>query len=136
MPVTWLILNASAICRPRAQPISRSVPPCRCSIWNRRRICCAPFYLAGHGRPARAPEDMLRSLVLMVMAGVQSFTDWVALMREQPFYAALSGFSPDQVPGVGTFYDFLNRLLSGPPRPLRRPRRRLTPLRKTELRQE
>src|SRR5207253_3046175 len=56
-------------------------------------------------------------------------------MREQPFYAVLSGFVPDQVPGVGTFNDFLNRLTAGPPRPVRRPRRRLTPQRKAELRE-
>jgi hypothetical protein len=28
---------------------------------------------------------------------------WVALMRDDPFYAAISGFHADHVPGVGTF---------------------------------
>src|SRR2546422_11050750 len=78
---------------------------------------------------------MLRSLALMLLAGVHSIADWVTQMREQPFYAVLSAFSPDQVPGVGTFYDFINRLTAGPPRPVRRPRRRLTPQRKAELRE-
>lgn len=27
-----------------------------------------------------------------------------------PLYAILSGFEPGNTPGVGTFYDFINRL--------------------------
>ena len=35
-------------------------------------------------------------------------------MRVTPFYAVLSGFAPDDTPGVGTFYDFFARLRDGP----------------------
>jgi DDE family transposase len=70
----------------------------------------------------------------MVLAGETSIDAWVTRMRAQPEYAVLSGFAPDTVPGVGTFYDFLDRLLGGRPTPKRRPPRRLTPARKRQLR--
>jgi len=66
------------------------------------------------GRLARDPVSMLRSCLAMMECGETSFTDWVALMRDEPFYALISGFAPDDVPGVGTFYDFQDRLLQRP----------------------
>jgi hypothetical protein len=48
-------------------------------------------------------------------------------LKEQPFYALLSGFDPDDVPGMGTFYDFQDRVLQLDDRVLNqacRPRRR------------
>jgi hypothetical protein len=33
------------------------------------------------------------------------------MMRDHPFYALISGFDPAHVPGVGTFYEFMDRLL-------------------------
>jgi hypothetical protein len=71
----------------------------------------ARLYDAEHGRPAYLPEDMLRSLLIMLECHITSIEVWVARMREQPFYAILSGFAPNQVPGVGTFYDFQDRVL-------------------------
>jgi hypothetical protein len=47
----------------------------------------------------------------MVECSVTSFDSWVGMMRDDPFYALISGFDPDDVPGVGTFYDFQDRLL-------------------------
>ncbi len=47
----------------------------------------------------------------MMLCGVTALDRWVLQMREQPFYAMISGFDPAHVPGVGTFYDFMNRLL-------------------------
>ncbi len=35
-------------------------------------------------------------------------------MRSNSLHAVLCGFDPDDVPGVGTFYDFLKRTLDGP----------------------
>jgi hypothetical protein len=67
---------------------------------------------ADGGRPAIPPEDLLRSLIAMMLCGVTSIDVWVALMRDQPFYAIISGFDPAHVPGVGTFYDFMDRLLN------------------------
>ncbi len=54
---------------------------------------------------------MLRALLAMMLCGVTALDRWVLQMREQPFYAMISGFDPAHVPGVGTFYDFMNRLL-------------------------
>ena len=50
------------------------------------------------GRPARIPENMLRSFLVMVLCGYTSITDWVSSMRSHPFYAIISGFYPFDVP--------------------------------------
>ena len=42
------------------------------------------------GRPARIPENMLRSLLVMVLCGYTSITDWVSSMRSHPFYAIMT----------------------------------------------
>lgn len=61
--------------------------------------------------PAPRPAScMLRSLILSILQGTSSITKWVDLMRSNSLYAIISGFSPDDVPGVGTFYDFISRL--------------------------
>jgi hypothetical protein len=70
----------------------------------------AALYAAG-GRPAVPPEDLFRSLIAMMLCGYTSITRWVELMRQQPYYAIISGFDPVDVPGIGTFYDFMDRLL-------------------------
>jgi hypothetical protein len=58
------------------------------------------LYSKDKGRPAKPPDDMVRSLVTMTFCGVTSIDKWVALMRSFPFYAIISGFEPDSVPGV------------------------------------
>jgi len=71
----------------------------------------AALYCAEQGRPARDPLSLLRSCLTMMLCGVTSFDEWVDLMRDEPFYALISGFDPHDLPGVGTFYDFQDRLL-------------------------
>ena len=62
-------------------------------------------------RPApRTPSCMQRSYLLSIDFKVTSLTEWAAQLKMNPLYAILSGFSADNTPGVGTFYDFLNRL--------------------------
>jgi hypothetical protein len=62
------------------------------------------------GSPPRDPIQMFRSLLCMILSGqTLSFTKWVKLLRSQPLFAALSGFE-NSSPGVGTFYDFSDRL--------------------------
>ncbi len=57
------------------------------------------------------PVCLFRSLWLMVQYQDNgSITDWVDRLHSSPFWAILSGFHPDHVPGVGTFYDFFKRL--------------------------
>lgn len=71
----------------------------------------AGLYSADWGRLARHPVCMLRSCLAMMLCGITNFDDWVALMRDDPFHALISGFDPQDLPGVGTFYDFQDRLL-------------------------
>ncbi len=87
----------------------------------------ARLYVLDRGRPARPPDDMLRAWLLMLECHLTSVEVWVQRLQEQPFYAVLGGFEPDDVPGVGTFYDFQDRLLQATEPPLNRacrPRRR------------
>ena len=71
----------------------------------------AELYEQNWGRPSREPVTMLRSCLAMMQCGETSFDEWVGQMRDEPFYALVSGFDPANVPGVGTFYDFQDRLL-------------------------
>lgn len=73
------------------------------------------------------PKDvtaLFRSLLLMTYLKFTSIDEWIAEMRSNPLLAILSGFRPfnyepsgseeflpDTIPGVGTFYDFQNRLV-------------------------
>ncbi|MFQ5753421.1 MAG: transposase [bacterium] len=68
-------------------------------------------YSISLGRPAWPPEDIFRSMLAMVLCGITAFEVWVTKMREEPFYAIISGFHPESVPGVGTFYDFADRIV-------------------------
>jgi hypothetical protein len=69
------------------------------------------LYSSRQGRPARDPVSMLRSCLAMMECSVTSFDVWVKMMHDEPFYAIISGFDPQDIPGVGTFYDFQDRLL-------------------------
>lgn len=62
------------------------------------------------GPQPRLPSCMLRSYLLALKLKVTSITAWCRMLRETPLYAILSGFSVDNTPGVGTFYDFFARL--------------------------
>ena len=95
------------------------IPDAETHLWCRfRRLnlyashpILARLYHPDQGRPARPPEDMLRSWLLMLESHVTSVEVWVQRLHEKPLYALLSGFAPDDVPGVGTFYDFQDRVL-------------------------
>ena len=76
------------------------------------------------GRPPRDPCAMFRSLLLMSFLHVTGFDDWVTRLRTVPLYAILSGFSPDDIPGVATFYDFIDRLWETEDRGVRAERRK------------
>ena len=63
------------------------------------------------GKPVkRFPSCMLRSYLLSIKLKITSITEWCRLLKINPLYAILSGFPVDDTPGVGTFYDFFNRL--------------------------
>ncbi len=68
-------------------------------------------YYSSLGKAAtRYPSCLLRSYLLSVKLHVSSVTKWCQMLRVTPLYAILSGFPPDDTPGVGTFYDFFDRL--------------------------
>ena len=57
------------------------------------------------------PVCLFRSYWLMCQYGDSgSITKWVNKLKSEPFWAIISGFNPAEVPGVGTFYDFEDRL--------------------------
>ena len=62
------------------------------------------------GPAPRTPSCMQRSYLLSIDFKVTSLTEWAAQLKINPLYAILSGFEPGNTPGVGTFYDFINRL--------------------------
>ena len=65
---------------------------------------------SNRGAEPRPPSCMLRSLLLMIAMNVVSITHWVETLHTSQFFAILSGFQPWDIPGVGTFYDFIDRL--------------------------
>ena len=62
------------------------------------------------GPRPRTPSCMQRSYLLSIDFKVHSITDWAAQLKINPLYAILSGFEFGDTPGIGTFYDFFNRL--------------------------
>ncbi len=76
--------------------------------------CLDPAYCPAVRVKPRPPLTMLRSMILMTMLKITSITKWVALTRSVAFYAVLAGFEPDDTPGVGTYYDFMKRIIDGP----------------------
>ncbi len=57
------------------------------------------------------PVCLFRSYWLMCQYGDGgSITRWVNKLKSEPFWAIISGFYPGNIPGVGTFYDFEDRL--------------------------
>lgn len=71
-------------------------------------------YSPVHRRPARDSVCMLRFLLLMTLFKVASITQWIKQVRSVFFLAVLAGFSPEDIPGVGTCYDFMRRIINGP----------------------
>ena len=63
-----------------------------------------------YGPKPRFPSDMLRSYLLSIKFKVTSLTSWVKTLRQNHLCAILSGFTINDTPGIGTFYDFLKRL--------------------------
>ena len=62
------------------------------------------------GPKPRLPSDMLRSMMVSMVMKKTSYTSWSEEMKMNHLAAILSGFHPDDTPGVGTFYDFADRL--------------------------
>ena len=68
----------------------------------------APLY-SPLGRPAQNQPELFRVLVAMVHCKIEDPTKFVHLLKSNPVLATICGFNL-HTPGVGTIYDFLNRL--------------------------
>ena len=66
------------------------------------------------GRNHRDPISMLRSMILMCFYRETSVDRWVIRMHMESELVIFSGFEQGEIPGVGTFYDFMDRILDGP----------------------
>ena len=62
------------------------------------------------GPSPRTPSYMQRSYLLHIDFKVDSLTELAAQLKINPLYSILSGFEVGDTPGVGTFYDFIDRL--------------------------
>ncbi|MBQ9303854.1 hypothetical protein [Butyrivibrio sp.] len=62
------------------------------------------------GPVPRLPSDMIRSMMVSLVMHKTSYTTWSEELKTNHLAAILSGFHPDDTPGVGTFYDFCDRL--------------------------
>ncbi len=58
----------------------------------------------------RLPSDMLRAILVSVEFKITSYTRFASDIKENNLHVILSGFTVGDTPGVGTFYDFHNRL--------------------------
>lgn len=66
---------------------------------------------ADKGPKPRDPASMMRAFLVFLMTRPEiGITAWVEEMHRVPLYAIVSGFEPNDVPGVGTFYEFFPRL--------------------------
>ena len=62
------------------------------------------------GPVPRLPSDMVRSMLIALKFKKHNYTDWSAELKINPLAAILSGFVVGDTPGIGTFYDFSDRL--------------------------
>lgn len=69
----------------------------------------APFY-SHTGRPAINQPQILRSFVLMLDRKFFSLSNWVNELKPDDLLAMLIGCSPDTLPPLGSYFDFINRL--------------------------
>lgn len=69
----------------------------------------SPYY-STTGRPAKNQPEIFRSFILMILHGEVSMTKWVKLLKNDFILATLSGCSLEELPPLGSYYDFINRL--------------------------
>ncbi len=62
------------------------------------------------GRPAENQVEILRSLALMLDQDKHSITDWAEEVASDRLLCTIAGFKFGEAPGVGTYYDFIDRL--------------------------
>lgn len=66
------------------------------------RPILASLYAPDHrGQLPYDPICMLRALMLMLLLGYKSISEWAELLRTQPRLALIAGFEPYKTPAVG-----------------------------------
>ena len=68
----------------------------------------APYY-SHTGRPALHQPEIFRSFILMLDCGFTSIDSWVTTLMNDDILAILIGCSADQLPPLGSYYDFIDR---------------------------
>ena len=98
---------------PNPDSIARSTWDIIDRFWNLDLSFTDEFMKDKHsvfGPKPRTPSCMQHSYLLSIDFKISSVTDWTAQLKINPLYAILSGFEFGDTPGVGTFYDFFDRL--------------------------
>jgi hypothetical protein len=96
-------------------------------LWHLDLTPARPFLKQGYAPNPRGgdpwePVTLLRSLLLAILVGQPKLNPWAADLKASRVLAMLGGVLMDpkgkagRRPGVGTFYDFKNRLHDGPSR--------------------
>ena len=62
------------------------------------------------GKPSNQQPEIFRSFILMSELHYNSITQWVAFLKANAILCCAIGVSPNDVPGVGSHYDFIDRL--------------------------
>lgn len=66
------------------------------------------------GRPAKNQVQIIRSFILMLMLGFTSLTAWVKKLNADSLLALPIGCTPDSLPPLGSYFDFIDRLWTQP----------------------
>ncbi|PKM51644.1 MAG: hypothetical protein CVV02_05080 [Firmicutes bacterium HGW-Firmicutes-7] len=69
----------------------------------------APYY-SSTGRPALHQPEIFRSFILMLDQNITSIDLWVKILLNDDLLALLIGCHPDELPPLGSYYDFIDRL--------------------------
>ncbi|MGB8454488.1 MAG: hypothetical protein WCD89_19430 [Anaerocolumna sp.] len=69
----------------------------------------APYY-SHTGRPALHQPEIFRSFILMLDCKVYSIDLWVNSLMNDDILALLIGCGPNELPPLGSYYDFIDRL--------------------------
>ena len=67
-------------------------------------------YYSKIGRPAKAQPEIFRSFILMIDQKETSITTWTKKLKSDALLAMLIGCTPDTLPPLGSYYDFIDRL--------------------------
>jgi len=62
------------------------------------------------GKPSNQQPEIFRSFILMSELHFSSITRWVSFLKANVILCCAIGVSPNNVPGVGSHYDFIDRL--------------------------